>query len=217
MLDTWRHGRAPAVALRRISDGDVLIRRGVDEPDVPERVGAQKPLEASRDHQEISRFGAGHRFREHRDGHGGSDLQIFARATDDDIGGHRMPQQCHAAIDAGQGQDRIRHAADLTLQERGGSIDACNITRHPRWIAAMPFEIEGDGDVASLRECQRIGFHQLSGAGKAVADDHGGSLRTTGPSIDGRRGRANVERHDRQARTCALEMPDSGQAQQQTH
>jgi hypothetical protein len=38
-----------------------------------------------------------------------------------------MSEQRHTAIDIGQRQNRIRHAADLALKQTGGPIDARNI------------------------------------------------------------------------------------------
>ena len=162
MLDIWRDDRAPASVSGGVSEGPVLGRGGIGEPRVLESIRAQKPFPGSGNHQEISRLRLGDRVRKHRDGHGGGDAGIFERAPDDDVGGHRMPEQRYTAIDEGQRQNRIRHAADLAFQQLGGPVDARDVARHGYRVSAMTLEIEGDGDVTGLGEGQRIRLHQLA-------------------------------------------------------
>ena len=216
MLDVWRDDRAPAGVAGRVSDGLALGRGGIDEPRVLESVRAQKSFPGSGNHQEISRFCPGHRVRKHRNGHGGGDAGIFERAPDDDVGGHRMPEQRHTAIDEGQRQNRIGHAADLALQQLGGPVDARDIPRHGCRVSAVTLEIEGDRDVTGLGEGQRIGFHQLAGPGKAVGDNHRRRLLSVRAPVDGRRRRAHLELRDQQSRPRSFQSPDTDPAEHKT-
>lgn len=120
-----------------------------------------------------------------------------------------MSKQGDAAIDIGQAEHGIDYPSQFAHEEPGRAIDARDVARHGRWIAAVSFEIEGDRDIARLRQCQRIGLHELARPGKAVRNDYRGSLRTYGAPIHRRRRCSDRKRFDGKAGALVFELPNS--------
>jgi hypothetical protein len=111
-----------------------------------------------------------------------------------------LARQCERGVD---------HAADFAHEELRRAVDTRNVTGHRSRIASVTFEIEGDRDIPGPRQCQGVGFHELSRAGEAVCDDDHWSFRASYALIDCGRCLADQQLRNRKARALVLQLHNS--------
>ena len=211
VLDAVGEDQTPGVACGEAADGLAFLGRLASaQAQHPQPLLPQPGLPGADDDQQVPRRLRRHHAGEERDRDGRRNLGLPLRGVaDDDVRGHRVPQQRQATIRARQRQRMLGHLAHLPQQVARRTRLCRDVAQERGAVAAVAQQVVGHGKVPGPRQRHREGRHELLRPGETVGDQHDGRRLRTRKAIDRHRRRPQPRLRDIQSGRRAGELPEA--------